>query len=121
MNFFIRAFFSFRFPEIFAYAEDVEVMQEELNDLIEGGVQKITTLVRNAEMWQTMDIESGKNVCTHSFDVFLAAPSVTKPDTERQNAAKYSCFNLNSMALFYEPICCLSFFRIDRLGRWSFW
>ena len=52
-------FFSFRFPEIFAYAEGVEVMQENLNELIEGGVQKITTLVRNTEMAQTMDIESG--------------------------------------------------------------
>ena len=42
-------FFSFRFPEIFAYAEGVEVMQENLNELIEGGVPKITTLVRNTE------------------------------------------------------------------------
>ena len=58
MNF-DSCFFSFRFPEIFAYVEGVEVMQEDLNELIEGGVQKITTLVRNTEMAQTMDIESG--------------------------------------------------------------
>ena len=41
-------------------------MQEELNELIEGGVQKITTLVRNTEMAQTIDIESGI-LCTHTF------------------------------------------------------
>ena len=59
VNVLIQASVSFRCPEIFAYVEGVEVMQEDLNELIEGGVQKITTLVRNTEMAQTMDIESG--------------------------------------------------------------
>ena len=57
------------------YVEDVEVMQEELNVLIERGVQKITTLVRNTEISQTMDIESGKNVFT--LVLHLHVPSMS--------------------------------------------
>ena len=67
-------------------------MQEELNKLIEGGVQKITTLVRNTENAKTMDIESGKN-----FLHFLM-PFVHKT------------------WMFYESNCV---FRI--LGKWSLW
>ena len=59
----LNILFSFRFSEIFAYPDEVEEMQVELNELIQDGVTQITTLLKNAENMNTYN----QGTCTNHF------------------------------------------------------